>query len=165
MPSPELTAEKALLSGERENENDEKLTVAEALISSFGVVRTEEVARLRDVTLLRSGLGRFTHKWELLGGNSLGPDTAPAAIHVYLLSTGKLPPPFGICMPTTPMRRDKPVTDCYESAVSAVSSAAARLAYFRHAGDLRDSSIVHCDLHRASSEGLEPKDELDFEEW
>lgn len=146
-------------------DEDDDLALAQDVIGSFGLVRRDPDAHQRSVRFLHACLRRYLWTWESIGCVPPGPLPAFEAVATWL-QTGTFVNGFAeICLPITPMRQGAPVEDCDEPALSDLSGAAARLAYYCRTRSSIDAAMVLVNLFWADAEGLQPSDEINFTDW
>ncbi|MEW4567439.1 hypothetical protein AB1L88_06185 [Tautonia sp. JC769] len=146
-------------------DEDDDVAIAHDVIASFGTVRRERDAHGRSVRFLHGCLRRYLWAWEDLGCEPPGPRAAFEAVATWL-ETGAFTADFAErCLPVTPIRDGQPVEDCDEPALSDLSGASARLAYFCKTRNPMDAAMVLVGLFWADAEGLRADDGAGFCEW
>ena len=146
-------------------DEDDDIAIAHGIIASFGITRREPEAHVRSVRVIHACVTRYLRAWEALGCEAPGPRPACEAVQSWL-ATGEFADNFAdVCLPVTPVRNGRPVEDCDEPALSDLSGACARLAYFCKTRNPIDAAIVLVNLFWADAEGLETEDGIEFIEW
>ena len=146
-------------------DNDDDLAIAVGIIASFGSVLRDQDSLKRAVRVLHACLKRYLWTWTSLGCEPPGPQLAHEAVATWL-NTGEFVDNFcDFCLPVMPIRDGKPVEDCDEPALSDLSGASSRLAYFCKTRDQMDAAMVLTSLFWADAEGLQADDEMEFTEW
>ena len=146
-------------------DEDDDFAIALGVIASFGSVRREPDSLKRSVRFLHACLKRYLRTWGTLGCELPGPQSAYEAVATWL-KTGEFIDTFPeVCLPVMPIRDGQPVEDCDEPALSDLSGASSRLAYFCKTRNPMDAAIVLVSLFWADAEGLQAEDEMEFAEW
>jgi hypothetical protein len=146
-------------------DEDDDVAIAQDVVRSFGVVRKDPAAHRRSVRFLHACLNRYLWTWESLGCVPPGPRPASVAVANWL-ATGTFVTGFAeLCLPVTPIRQGAPVEDCDEPALSDLSAASSRLAYYCKTRSCIDAALVLVSLFWADAEGLQPDDETEFADW
>ncbi len=159
------TAAKAREFLDRDLESGDELREAIQLVLSFGVAKSDPEAARRYVRFLLPTVKRFVWTWHALGCEPPGPAPAMAAIAQWLTNGLHTQQLADACIPCIPIRDGEAVYDCDEPALSALASAASRLAYFCYTKSVHDAAMVLNEIYWAAMENLQPDDAISFEDW
>ena len=144
---------------------DDAFVMAREVVASFEGIRRDRSAHHRAVRFLSACVKRYVWTWKSLGCESDAPSNCVGAVQ-HWLDSGEFIEGFAdLCLPVTPIRDGEPVEDCDEPALSDLSSASSRLAYFCVTRSTTDAAAILVNLFWADAEGLQPQDGESFFDW
>ena len=146
-------------------DEDDDFAIAREVVASFEDIRRDPAAHQRAVRFLCACVKRYVWTWKSLGCESDSPVASVDAVQ-HWLDSGEFMDGFErLCLPVAPVRNGEPVVDCDEPALSDLSNASSRLAYFCVTRSSTDAAAILVSLFWADAEGLQPQDGEGFFDW